>query len=122
MTKIIETLKVIVENEFSDILLSPPEIIKGKLHVVLKDHSFVEIRYPLKTDYSFHWHREKGSIRVNTAPHFKDMKTYPRHIHNGEKVEEDTITDLKNTPEVNTRNFFTWAREKLKHSLQPGSP
>lgn len=66
-----------------------------------------------KKEYSFHWQR-KEIIRINTFPAHKEIKTFPRHIHIGEKIKEDTITDIKLPPEENLRRFLKFVRKELK--------
>ncbi|MFX1326143.1 MAG: DUF6516 family protein [Promethearchaeota archaeon] len=103
----------IVEEEFSDIIKSKPLVIETKLRIFLIDGSFIDVRYPIDTDYSFHWERKGDITRVNTAPDHPEVKTFPRHIHQGESVKEDTITDLSLSPEENLRRFFNFVKESI---------
>ncbi|MFQ6071940.1 MAG: DUF6516 family protein [Methanosarcinales archaeon] len=80
------------QANFSDILSEPPKIFDDKVRLYFIDGSFMEIRYPLDTKYSFHWQRASNIFRVDTAPHHKRLSTHPRHIHIGDRVLEDAIT------------------------------
>ena len=96
----------IAKKEFNWILKTKPIITETKLRLILKDDSFIEIRYPLETEYSFHWQSNHKILRVNTAPDHKEIKTFPRHIHENFDIKEDTITDFKFSPEENFRRFM----------------
>jgi hypothetical protein len=41
-------------------------------------------------DYSFHWQKETGELicRWDNAPHHKNIKTFPHHVHTSEGVME----------------------------------
>lgn len=114
MRKRLEKLSFIAKEEFSDILRSEPVILETKIRLYLVDGSFIDIRYPLKTEYSFHWQKDPDPFRVNTAPDHSELKTFPRHIHRGGKVKEDTITSFDFSPEDNLRRFLKVVREELK--------
>ena len=105
----------IAEDEFRDILKEQPIILNDRVQFIFLDDSIMAVRYPVENKYSFHWQRGAQIYRINTAPHHKDIPTFPRHIHNGteDNVIEDGITDITNTPEQNLRNVLKWVREKL---------
>ena len=69
-----------------------------KLMVLIKNGTFLYVREyhdERERHYSFHWqdHQGKLILRWDNAPHHKDLKTFPHHRHNKEKVEEsNTIT------------------------------
>ena len=44
-------------------------------------NSFIDIRYPNLKEYSFHWRGRNKVIRIDTAPHHINLRSYPRHIH-----------------------------------------
>ncbi|MFQ6073523.1 MAG: DUF6516 family protein, partial [Methanosarcinales archaeon] len=58
--------------------------------------SFMDIRYPMNSKYSFHWQSASDRFRVDTAPHHKNVSTYPRHIHIGDIIIADTLTNVLN--------------------------
>lgn len=111
----LRTLARVAQEEFGDLLDSPPLILDDRIRLLIRDGSFLEIRYPLKSKYSFYWQREKQMYRFNTAAHHKEIATFPRHLHNGreDQVEADHVTSLDSLPEENLRNVLTWVRQKL---------
>ena len=108
----------VANDEFAHILPQPPEIMSDRLRLYFKDGSWMEIRYPLPTKYSFHWQRGSKIFRINTAPHHKHavLTTFPRHIHleTENNVREDTITHLSNSPAENLRNVLKWVENQLE--------
>jgi hypothetical protein len=44
-------------------------------------------------------------IRIDTAPHHRQLLTYPRHIHMGTEnnIVEDTITNIDNNIDENVK-------------------
>jgi hypothetical protein len=109
-------LATIATEEFSDILRRKPLILRDRIRLFFIDESFMDIRYPINHDYSFHWQMKGELYRINTAPDHPEIETFPRHIHarTEENTIPDTITSLNNTPEKNLRQVLKWVREKLK--------
>ncbi len=103
------------EEHFSDILSEAPIIYSDKVRLVFIDGSYMDIRYPVDSKYSFHWGREDGIIRIDTAPHHRQLSTYPRHMHLGkeENVVEDSVTRVNNTIEENVKGVLGFVRRKL---------
>ena len=101
-----------------DILSEAPIIYSDKVRLVFIDGSYMDIRYPLDTKYSFHWQRKNEIFRVDTAPHHRELSTYPRHMHMGKEecVIGDTVTRINNTIEENVRCMLEFAHKKLKNS------
>jgi hypothetical protein len=104
------------EEHFSDILSEAPIIYSDKVRLVLIDGSYMDIRYPVDSKYSFHWERENEIIRIDTAPHHRQLSTYPRHMHIGkeENVVEDSVTRVNNTIEENVKGVLGFVRRKLR--------
>lgn len=102
-------------GEFNDIMAKEPLVLTDRIRLFFRDNSFMDIRYPVDRDYSFHWQRRGATYRINTAPDHLEIETYPRHMHDGseEKVVPDTLTSLDNTPEQNLRSVLSWVRKKL---------
>ncbi len=105
------------EEHFSDILSEVPIIYSDKVRLVFVDGSYMDIRYPVDSKYSFHWQRENGIIRIDTAPHHRHLSTYPGHMHIGkeENVVEDSITKIDNTIEENVKCVLGFVRSKLEN-------
>lgn len=103
------------EEYFSDILSEAPMIYSDKVRLVFIDGSYMDIRYPVDSKYSFHWERESEIIRIDTAPHHRQLSSYPRHMHLGkeENVVEDSITSVNNTIEDNVSGVLSFVRRKL---------
>ncbi len=104
------------EEHFSDILSEAPIIYSDKVRLVFIDGSYMDIRYPVDSKYSFHWEHKDRIIRIDTAPHHRQLSTYPRHMHLGkeEHVVEDTVTKIDNTIDENVKRVLRFVRRKLK--------
>lgn len=103
------------EEHFSDILNEAPMIYSDKVRLVFIDGSYMDIRYPIDSKYSFHWDRENEIIRIDTAPHHRQLSSYPRHMHleKEETVVEDSVTGIDNTIEENVICVLRFVRGKL---------
>ena len=86
------------------------------MRLVFIDGFFLDIRYPVDSKYSFHWQRDDEMIRIDTAPHHRQLSTYPRHMHIGKEdhVIEDTVTEIDNTIEENVKCVLGFVRSKLE--------
>ncbi|MDJ1421095.1 MAG: DUF6516 family protein [Candidatus Methanoperedens sp.] len=73
------------------------------------------MRYPVEAKYSFHWQLKDRILRIDTAPHHRNLSTYPRHMHIGkeEHVAEDTVTKIDSTIEENMKCVPQFVRGKL---------
>jgi len=107
----------VAKAEFPHILAQSPVILPDRLRLHFIDGSWMEIRYPVLTKYSFHWQRGSEIIRINTAPHHQHRvrTTFPRHIHyqTETNVVDDHLTQLTNTPSENLRNVLKWVENQL---------
>ena len=111
------SLAAVASSEFKDILRQEPSIFRDRVRLHFIDGSFMDVRYPVDYDYSFHWQRGRELYRINTAPDHPEIETFPRHLHAGseENIMPDTITSLNNPPEENLRAVLKWVREKIEH-------
>ncbi|MCZ7402900.1 MAG: DUF6516 family protein [Candidatus Methanoperedens sp.] len=105
------------EEHYSNILKEMPIICSDKVRLVFIDDSYMDIRYPVDSKYSFHWQRKDEMIRIDTAPHHKQLSSYPRHIHMGteNKIVEDTITNIDNNIEDNVKCVLGFVRLRLEN-------
>lgn len=60
-----------------------------KVKALVKDGSILhitELQTPNYQKYSYHWQKENGEmlIRWDNAPHYKKIKTFPHHRHEGD--------------------------------------
>ena len=103
------------EEHFSDIIIEAPIIFSDKVRLLFIDGSFMDIRYPVDSKYSFHWQLEDEIIRIDTAPHHRQVSTYPRHMHIGkeENVVEDSVTEIGNTMEENVKCVLEFVRSTV---------
>ncbi len=106
-------------DEFADIVKGT-KIVEGKLRLLLKDQSFIDIWLSVKKKgaYAYHWERKDvdGTIyRYNNLPdkEAKKLKTYPHHFHN--KSEKNIVeSNLSNNPEEAIRVLLEFARSVIK--------
>jgi len=103
------------EEHFSDIIIEAPIIFSDKVRLLFIDGSFMDIRYPVDSKYSFHWQLEDEIIRIDTAPHHRQVSTYPRHMHIGkeENVVKDSVTEIGNTVEENVKCVLEFVRSTV---------
>ena len=104
-----------VEDSFLDIIREAPLIYSDKVRLIFVDDSFMDIRYPFDSKYSFHWQLEDEIIRIDTAPHHHKVSTHPRHMHMGmeDNVVDDLVTCAENTIEENVMCVLEFVRSKL---------
>ncbi|MFQ6126993.1 MAG: hypothetical protein ACE5R6_20650 [Candidatus Heimdallarchaeota archaeon] len=60
----------VAEEEFRHILTQPPAIEPDRLRLHFSDGSWMELRYPLPTKYSFHWQRGPKIFRINDVEQY----------------------------------------------------
>jgi len=114
MKEILERILQVTEKEFPSILKTKPSIIGMKLRIYLIDNSLLDIYYhPKGKKYSFHWQKQSESIRINTAPHHRDIASYPRHMHIGQRIKVDKITNTNLAPEENLRKVLSYIKTQL---------
>lgn len=105
----------VARDEFSEIVANA-ELHADRVRLILIDGSIIDVRYPVKEKFSFHWQRGDTIYRIDTAPHHKGISTFPRHIHFGseDNVVEDFVLRDNGTPEENFRRFMEWVSELLR--------
>lgn len=113
-------LRDISLTEFPDIV-TDAVILRGVLNfpksvrIFLRDNSFIEI-WTSGERYSYHWerrHRNGTMYRHDNAPHHAEIKTHPKHFHNGS--EENVVESyINNKREDALREFLRFARGKLE--------
>jgi hypothetical protein len=106
----------IATDEFSDVIANA-ELHADRVRLILIDGSWIEVRYPVADKFSFHWQRQDGTIyRIDTAPHHKGLRSFPRHIHFGSEdtVIEDDVLAANVAPEENFRKFMAWVKRVLR--------
>lgn len=93
--KIYSHFKEIALSDFADIVEST-NVIEGKLRILLKDESFIDVWLSAKKKgiYAYHWERKNidGTIyRYNNLSdkEAKKLQTYPKHLHN--KTQENVF-------------------------------
>lgn len=113
-----ENLRKLVE-EYSDIidriesfeLVEEERISKLKAKLRLFDGSFLWVREIwIKGEvkiYSYYWLRADQSLIIgwDNAPHYKELRTFPHHRHEGNTVKESDEKYLKDVLEY-IRKFF----------------
>lgn len=117
--KIYSRLKEIALGDFADIV-EGTVVIEGKLRILLKDESFVDIWLSAKKKgvYAYHWERkniDSTIYRYNNLPdkEAKNLQTYPKHFHY--KTQENVVeSDLSDNPEDAIRFVLEFARRIIK--------
>jgi hypothetical protein len=71
-----------------------------KIQIVLIDNSVLHVREyndEFERNYSFHWQDSLGAflLRWDNAPHHKNLKTFPHHMHKSNLIEESNVISLK---------------------------
>ena len=71
-----------------------------KMQIVLIDNSVLHVREyndEFERNYSFHWQDSLGAflLRWDNAPHHKNLKTFPHHMHKNNLIEESSAISLK---------------------------
>lgn len=102
------------EDHFLDIIREAPLIYSDKVRLIFIGGSFMDIRYPVDSKYSFHWQLKDEIIRIDTAPHHHKVSTYPRHMGTEENVVDDSVTRAGNTMEENVMSVLEFVRNKIK--------
>jgi hypothetical protein len=70
------------------------------MQITLINDSVLHVREyndEFERNYSFHWQDSKGGflLRWDNAPHHKNLKTFPNHMHKKNLVEESDVITLK---------------------------
>jgi len=118
--KIYSQLTKIALGDFTDIV-DGTKVVEGKLRILLKDESFIDIWISVKKEgvYAYHWERRNvdGRIfRYNNLPdrESKRLQTYPKHFHDG--TEKNVMeSNLSDNPEEALRIILEFARRVIQH-------
>ena len=107
----------IARDEFLDIVIDA-ELHVDRIRLILIDGSLIDVRYPMADKFSFHWQQDNRIYRIDTAPHHKGIRTYPRHIHfcSEDNVIDDYVLGENVSPEENFRKFMEWVSELIIRS------
>ncbi len=105
--------------KFADIV-NGTKIVEGKLRIILKDESYIDIWLSVKKEgaYAYHWERKDvdGTIyRYSNLPdkEAKKLKTYPHHFHS--KSEGNIVeSNLSNNPKDAIKGLLIFARSIIK--------
>ena len=87
-----EILSVLQDEDFYYLKIKSYILGESVLHIkiYLSDQEY---------NYSFHWQKENGELiaRWDNAPHHKEIKTFPHHVHTKDGVNESysiTLDDV----------------------------
>jgi hypothetical protein len=117
--KIYSQLTKIALGDFTDIV-DGTKVVEGKLRILLKDESFIDIWISVKKEgvYAYYWERRNvdGKIfRYNNLPdrEAKRLQTYPKHFHDG--TEKNVVeSNLSDNPEEALRIILEFARRIIQ--------
>ncbi len=118
-----EELQFIVKDQFLDIVADIINLSPDKLRLILRDKSFVDIRLSqtIRNRFDFHWERwhiDKTIYRYDNFPdtRFKQIKTFPYHLHLKTEGRVTAITFRKTLPGAFT-DFMSFVRQIMKKKL-----
>lgn len=116
-----EELQFIVKDQFLDIVVDIIKPSPDKLRLILRDKSFIDIRLSqtIRNRFDFHWERrhiDKTVYRYDNFPdaRFKQIKTFPYHLHLKTEDKVTAITFRKTLPGAFT-DFMSFARQIMKN-------
>lgn len=121
MIKTYQALKGIAESKYKDITISTEILGKhslgsAKLRLFFKDQSYLDIWLSPSGKYSYHWEQraQRGIIyRHDNAPDFPHIKTYPKHLHDGEEKNIQP-SHIHTNPLVAIEQILNIIRQKMK--------
>jgi hypothetical protein len=116
--RIYSRLTQLAIGDFADIV-DGTKVVEGKLRLLLKDSSFIDIWLSVKKKgaYAYHWERRDvdGTIyRYNNLPdkEARRLKTYPHHFH--DKTENNVVeSNLSDNPVEAIRVVLKFARSVI---------
>ncbi len=81
-----------------------------KIEAVLKNKTLLFIREYFDNNerkYSYHWQDTNGNLimRWDNAPHHNNLKTFPHHIHKGNKIYENYHIHIEDVLEIIKKNL-----------------
>lgn len=113
-------LENIAQTEFKDIVAKVEYLHKRtvgstKLRIIFKNSSFLDVWLSETGKYSYHWETraQTGKIyRHDNAPDFPEIKTFPKHLHDGE---EKTVksSNLSDDPQKAIREILKYIKSAL---------
>jgi len=88
----------IICKEYSHILKSYDYLISGpnriqKLRFTLINNAIVDIFFSPSGKYSFHYELDDNIYRHDNSPYHPLIKSYPKHCHNNDMIEESYLSD-----------------------------
>ena len=112
---ILRKLRDVAIEEFGDLLHDVRIVGLRRLEARIMMHGRLIIRYPREDEYSFHIELCGRIYRIDTAPHHRHLRSFPRHIYYGseDNVVENHITSLELPPEENFRRVMDWVKNTL---------
>lgn len=113
-------MEKLAKTEYQDIV-SKTKIIRkrcaasGKLRIIFKDSSFLDVWLSSSGKYSYHWEQraQRGCIlRYDNAPFHPDVTTHPKHLHEGteQNVKPSNISD---DPQIALNSILKSVRKTL---------
>lgn len=104
---LIETL---IETHFDDSINNISYNIRGRMRVLFKNGAVLDIRYPVDSSYSFYLNYSGKMYRIDTAPHYEKLDTFPQHCHFGteENILQDIWTSPNRSTEDNIKGMISW--------------
>ncbi len=121
MREVYRTLALITLREYPDIIYDV-EVREDRLRIHLIDESFLDVWFSrlVEGKYAFHWERRHidGTVyRWDNAAHkkWKDLETFPHHIHAGSKSEVKPFNPPRSKEDL-LREVLEFIRKKLANN------
>lgn len=120
MLEVYNALAEIAKTEYKNIVIRTTLIPKraigsAKLRIILKNNSFFDVWLSESGKYSYHWESraQTGKIyRHDNAPDFPEIKTFPKHLHDGEDKNVKP-SNLPDNPEKAFREILKYIKSNL---------
>lgn len=108
---VLSSSKIVLELKVIKVVIEPPvQALKAK--ITLKDGYILQINESSGSDFRrYSYHLQKGNETIkrwDNSPHWKDLKTFPHHVHQGEE------TEPRESPEVFIEDILREMKKMLK--------
>jgi len=96
-------------------IIQKRSVASGKLRIIFKDSSFLDIWLSVSGKYSYHWEQraQRGRIlRYDNAPFHPEVPTHPKHLHDGSE-QNVKGSDISADPKAALKSILDIVRKTL---------